>query len=425
MKKDGPRIACVGAGCSGAGQMILLEKLAPGCCVAFCDLSRELFDAIVSGYLGEGDSAVAGDFKGNQDDLRPDFSDMPFYTDVDEMLTHEDVDTVIIATYCKSHAEMVEKCVKYNVNILLEKPIAISAVDVEKVWSLLKNYPKVTTVNFTMRGAPVTRAAQRHVRNGAIGKMVSVQYVNNVHYGDTYFRKWMRTQDNIGSLFLQKAVHDFDIINSIVGLKPKSVAAFGSRLIYGGARPNDLTCDTCAEKMTCPMSVHRLNVHAGRPMGPKHQRLCVYAREIDVDDNQVVIIQYEGGVTASYSQTFNAPRSSGRRGGCFIGTEGIMNLEYYGEFIENSNNEISVGESRIEITQFAATAGTAIREAYDWGGEGHFGGNNPGMWAKLDLLNGVPTDVANTIEEGYISTRMCLAAQQSIETGTVVPLDLR
>ncbi len=150
-----------------------------------------------------------------------------------------------------------------------------------------------------------------------------------------------------GSLFLQKATHDLDIINSIVGLKPVSVAAFGSRLVYGGDKPNDLTCDNCREKMTCPMSVHRLYLEAAKPLPPKHQRLCVYAKEIDIDDNQVMIIQYEGGVTASYCQTFNAPQHGGCRGGRFIGTGGIMELQYYGEFVENSKNEILFGNSQI------------------------------------------------------------------------------
>jgi len=418
------KVACIGAGCSGTGQLIMFEQFEPGCAVAFCDLNRNLFDTIVDGYLGNGGDDAAGDFKTEVTGLRPSFRNLPFYTDVDEMFAKEDINTVVIATYCKSHAEMVEKCVKQGVNILLEKPIAITEKDVEEVWMLLKDYHKVATVNFTMRGAPVSVAAKKHVQNGDIGKMVSVQYVNNVHYGDAYFRKWMRTKENIGNLFLQKATHDLDIINSIVGLKPVSVAAFGSRLVYGGDKPNDLICDICREKMRCPMSVYKLNLEAAKPLPPKHQRLCVYAKEIDIDDNQTMIIQYEGGVTASYCQTFNAPQHGGCRGGRFIGTGGIMKLQYYGEFVENSKNEIIFGNSQIDITKYNTKPGTKIHEVYDWAGHGHFDGTEYGMLAKLDLLHGRPTEVENTIEEGYISARMCLAAQESIETGKVVRLKL-
>lgn len=418
------KIACIGAGSSGVGHILLLERYEPNSCVAFCDISRSLFDEIVGGYFANNPAAAAGDFKTDATGLRPDFMDLPFYTDPEEMFDKEDINTVVISSYCSSHAEMVERCVRRNFNILLEKPIAIKESDVEKVWQLLKDYPKVVTVNFTMRGAPVSIAAKRHVQNGDIGKIVSVQYINNVHYGDAYFRGWMRTQKTIGDLFLQKATHDFDIINSIIGLKPVSIAAFGSRLVYGGGKPNDLTCDKCDEKWTCSMSIYRRQLTAAKPLPAKHNRKCVFAREIDIDDNQVVIIQYENGVTASYSQTFNAPAREGQRGGRFIGSEGIMDLKYYGDFVESPQGQILFGNSQIHITQFNAKPGTNILETYDWAGHSHFDGTEYVLLGKLDMLHGRLTDIRNTIEEGYISAKMCLAAQKSIQTCTVVDLNL-
>jgi predicted dehydrogenase len=418
------RIACIGAGCSGAGQITLLEKYSPGSVVAFCDVSRSLFDKIINSYLDGSSAKEAGDFKTDATSLRKELKDIPFYTDLEEMFASEDINTVIIATYCCSHYEMVEKCVKRNLNILLEKPIAISAEDVENCWLLLKDYPKVATVNFTMRGAPVSLAAKKHVQDGTIGKIVSIQYVNNVHYGDGYFRNWMRTREKIGNLFLQKATHDFDIINSIIGLKPVSIAAFGSRQVYGGNMPNELSCDDCDKKWTCPMSIYKLELEAGKPLPGKNKRLCVYAQEIDIDDNQTVIIQYEGGVTASYCQTFNAPQRGGQRGGYFIGTDGIMHLRYYGQFQETSSGQILVGNSQLDITRYHEKPGSRIHEVYDWNGHSHFDGTEYGIIAKLDLLNGRPTEIKNTIEEGYISAKMCLAAQKSIDTHKVVDINL-
>ena len=101
-----------------------------------------------------------------------------------------------------------------------------------------------------------------------------------------------------------------------------------------------------------------------------------------------------------------------------------MNLQYYGEFIENSKCEIIVGNSQIDITKYNSTPGTKIHEVYDWAGHGHFDGTEHGMRAKLDLLYDRPTEVQNSIEEGYISAKMCLAAQESIETGKVVLVKL-
>ncbi len=419
------RVGVIGAGCSGTGQLLMMEKFEPGCAVAFCDIDRTIFDKIISGYLGDESQSWAGDFKTENSGMIRRIKDLPYYKDPEEMLEKEDINTVVISTPDNLHYQMVQKCVKHNVNILLEKPIAIKPDEVEKTWEILRDYPKVVSVNFTMRPAPVSVAARDHVRRGTIGDIVSVQYVNNVHYGDNYFRKWMRTEEKVGSLLLQKATHDFDIINSIIGLKPLSIAAFGSRKVYGGDMPDDLTCDNCNRKWTCPMSIYRLKQDKAKAFPPPHIRQCVYASEIDIDDNQVVIIRYENGVTASYSQTFNAPQEAGKRGGNFIGTGGMMRLEYYGQFVENPKGETIFGKSRIDIHRYRHKPGSVITEWYDWAGQGHFDGTEYGIEAKIALLKGGKSDVSGTIKEGYISAKMCLAAQESIKTGRVITLDLK
>jgi predicted dehydrogenase len=418
------KIACIGAGNSGTGHMIWFEQRIPGSIVAFCDLNRNIFDKVLDGYLGT-DENIAGDFKQDASGISASFRNLPFYTDADEMFDNEDINTVMICTSCDAHAQMVEKAVKRDMNILLEKPIAIIESDVDHVWVLLKDYPKVATVNFTMRGAPVSLAAKQHVTNGTIGKIVSVQYINNVHYGDVYFRNWMRTRERVGDLWLQKATHDFDIINSIIDLKPVSVAAFGSRLVYGGDESNDLTCDECDKKWTCPMSIYRLQFDAAKPLPPKHLRKCVYAKEIDIDDNQTAIFKYEDGINVSYSQSFNAPQQAGQRGGYFIGTEGIMHLKYYNEFVETTQGQMIAGSSSIEITRYHQKPSSRIHEIYDWAGHSHFDGTEYVYEAKLALLEGQETEVKNTVKEGYISAKMCLAAQKSIEKEQIIPINLK
>lgn len=419
------KIACIGAGSAGTGHMVRLEKYRPCCCVAFADVDRGRFDQIVAGYLGGGDRALGGDLKSEAFPLRPSFRDLPYYRDPAEMFRKEDINTVIIASYCSHHAEAVELCVRHGVNILLEKPIAITEPDVRKVWKLLKDYPKVATVNFSLRGSPVSESARRHIRGGALGRIVSVQFVNNVHYGDVYFRRWMRTRKNVGNLLLQKATHDLDLINYLIGLTPRNIAAFGSRKVYGGDRPNDLVCADCGEKMTCPMSVYRRKLDAARPIPPREAQLCVFAKEIDIDDNHVLAIQYDGGATASYSQTFNAPFAGGQRGGYFIGTEGILEFKLYGEFEEHPTTGAYVkGTSTIRITRLNDKPGSSLFETHDWADIGHMGSSEYLAEGFLKLLQGGESPMNAGIRDGYISALMCLAAQESIENRKMIELKL-
>lgn len=412
------KVAIVGAGCSGMGHLLSFEMYAPGSVIAVCDPDRSVFDETLANFRRsvEGSSDPYMKTIGT---LRCDLEKLPFYDDFESLLAHHEIDTVAICSYCCTHAQMVEIAVRHNLNILLEKPVAISEADVERIWELLRNYPKVATVNFTMRGAPVTRSAQRHVADGDLGRLVSVQYINNVHYGDGYFRKWMRTRQKIGSLFLQKATHDFDIINSILRLRPQRIAAFGSRRVYGGSRPNDLHCDECPDKWHCPQSSFVLKFDADKYFPPRRERLCVFASEIDIDDNQTVIIQYENGVNVSYSQTFCVPHGAAQRGGVFIGDAGTMKLEYYGEYVDGP-----VGKSHLDVYRNHAKTDSVIHEVHDWAGRSHFDGTDYGFLAKLALLRGEKTEIANSVKEGYISAKMCLAAQRSIEEGRVIELDL-
>ncbi|MDD5707065.1 MAG: Gfo/Idh/MocA family oxidoreductase [Kiritimatiellae bacterium] len=420
------KVACIGAGAAGTSHMVRMEKNLPGCCVAFSDLNRAAFDRNVAGYLGSGgDTSRGGDLKSSSFALRPEFRNLPYYQDPEEMLRKEKPDVVIIASYCSHHAAAVEICTRHGVNIVLEKPIAITEPDVRKVWALLRNYPKVATVNLSLRGSPVSESARRHIQNGDIGRIVSVQFVNNVHYGDNYFRGWMRTHKHVGSLLLQKATHDLDLINYFIGLIPESVAAFGSRQVYGGNKPNDLTCDACDEKRTCFMSIYRRKVDASKPFPPPGKRLCVFAKEIDINDNEVLAIRYQGGVTASYSQTFNAPHHGGQRGGYFIGTEGILDFRYYGDFEEHPDTGAYVkGTSTIKITRFNDRPGSSLTEVHDWANVGHFGSSEHLGEGLIKLLQGGQSPINAPIRDGYISAMMCLAADRSINTGNVVKLDL-
>lgn len=404
------KIACVGAGNSGISHMVLFEKYLPGCIKAYSDLSSLHFN----NHFQEN----------NYDFLRNDFKDIPYYINAEEMICSCEINTLIISTYCVDHFNYVKLAVKYKLNILLEKPIAINERDIEECYELLKDYPKIVSVNFTMKAAPVSLAAKENIKNGVIGGIVSVQYVNNVHYGDEYFRKWMRTKGKVGDLFLQKATHDFDIINSIIGLKPLRISAFGSRKVYGGEKPDSLKCDGCDEKYSCSMSVYYLNRASGKSIPPEHMRYCVYANEIDIDDNHTVIIQYEDGVTVSYSQVFNVPTQSTKRGGVFIGTKGVMELNYYNKFIETYDHKELICNSKIKITKLDQKPGSVKEDVFDWAGNSHFDGTENGILEKIKLLSGENAEVKNSIREGYISAKMCIAAQESIEKKQTVEINL-
>jgi predicted dehydrogenase len=77
---------------------------------------------------------------------------------------------------------------------------------------------------------------------------------------------------------------------------------------FGGDKPNDLTCPACAERDTCTEAMSGRRVQ------------CAFRREVDVEDNQVMIMELDGGAKASYLQCHFTPDY--HRNYTIIGTEG-------------------------------------------------------------------------------------------------------
>ena len=73
------------------------------------------------------------------------------------------------------------------------------------------------------------------------------------------------------------------------------MSAFGSLDFYGGDKPNNLTCPECPEKDTCTEA----------QLGNMSQ--CVFRKEVNVEDNTVMIMELENGIGASYEQCNFAP----------------------------------------------------------------------------------------------------------------------
>jgi predicted dehydrogenase len=134
-----------------------------------------------------------------------------------------------------------------------------------------------------------------------------------VGWGRTYYyQDWHATRANATSLLLQKGSHDIDQIHWITGHYAKRVAAFGSLDVFGGDKPNDLRCPDCDEKKTCWEAAD------------SYRDQCAFRKEIDVEDNNMVIMELDNGIKAAYLQCHFTPDYE--RNYVFIGTEGRMEI---------------------------------------------------------------------------------------------------
>jgi len=237
------------------------------------------------------------------------------------VLDRDDVDAVAVCTPDFCHEEHAVAALKAGKHLFLEKPMAITTEGCDRILQTWRASGKRMMIGFNMRYMRIFRVMKEIVESGAIGEIKAVWVRHFVGYGsDFYYHDWHATRANATSLLLQKGSHDIDMIHWLSGAYSKRVAAFGGLDFFGGDKPNDLTCDVCPEVRTC--------IEA-RPNSTLRQ--CAFRKEVDVEDNQVMIMELDGGIKASYLQCHFTPDY--HRNYVLIGTEGR---------VENSEPDMKV-----------------------------------------------------------------------------------
>ena len=272
----------------------------------------------------QGRSAVVGGADVNASHLeafRSQHGGRPFVTgDYRELLARPDVDAIAVTSPDFCHEEHAVAALEAGKHVFCEKPMAITIEGCDRILNTWGRSGTRLMVGFNMRYMSIFRVMKEIVDSGAIGEIKAVWVRHFVGFGgDFYYHDWHATRKNATSLLLQKGSHDIDMIHWISGRYTRRTAAFGSLDFFGGDKPNDLTCPACPERETCTEASH----------SPRVQ--CAFRREVDVEDNQVMIMELEGGIKASYLQCHFTPDY--HRNYTFIGTEGR---------IENSEPDMKV-----------------------------------------------------------------------------------
>jgi len=232
-------------------------------------------------------------------------------TDYKELLERDDVDAVAITSPDYLHEEHAIAALEAGKHVYCEKPLAITDEGCDRIIATSERVGKHLMVGFNMRYMNMFRTMKGIVDSGVIGDIKAVWVRHFVGYGGYfYYHDWHGLKKNTTSLLLQKGSHDIDIIHWIAGSYTKKVAAFGSLDFFGGDKPNDLTCPECDIRDTCT------------DVSPGVLTECAFREEIDVEDNNVVIMELENGIKASYLQCHFTPDY--QRNYTFIGTKGRM-----------------------------------------------------------------------------------------------------
>lgn len=326
-----------------------------------------------------------------------DASKVNFFDDMHEMLEEGNLDGVIIGTNCNTHTDIAVEVMKYNIPMLLEKPVAINFEQIRKLEEASKNYKAEAVVSFPLRVSHLAQLAKEIIDSGKLGTIEHVQAINNVTYGRVYYKDWYRDASVTGGLFLQKATHDLDCINYLLNKQPINLCAMASKQIFTGEKEPGLVCSKCPEYKTCPESPYVLkHQHFGEE---SYGEGCSFAKDTENHDSASIIVKYDTGMHSVYTQNFFVRKDAGKRGARLMGYNGTLEFDWL------------TGELKVFSHTMPKVETHIIQNSH----LNHYGGDKVLCENFIEVMAGTAKSKA-PLNSGILSAKMCLYAEKSSKT---------
>ena len=143
------------------------------CRVGIVGLGQVATFSHLPGYRSAEKIEVAAGAEIRPDILRKVSSEWGFsgYTDFEEMLKKEDLDIVVITAGPAFTRGIIEKVAEYDVNVLVEKPMALTLDDANAIVKKCEKEGVKLAYGETFRFMPAIRRAKELIANGVIGDL--------------------------------------------------------------------------------------------------------------------------------------------------------------------------------------------------------------------------------------------------------------
>jgi len=330
-------------------------------------------------------------------------------------------DAALICTQDRLHYEPAIKALENGYHLLLEKPMAVDPLECIKIGEAARKYRRILSICYVLRYTAFFSTLKKMILEGQIGSLISIQHNENVgfwHQAHSFVRGSWRNSDESSPMILQKSSHDMDILLWLTECSPVRISSFGSLSHFKSDNaPKDAPercTDGCPEEKNCPYYAPKIYLtentdwptsaissdssYESRLMalktGPYGR--CVYRCDNNVVDHQVVVIEFEQGLTAAF--TMCAFTNEISRTIKLMGTKGQIRG--------------TMEKNEIEVINFATGQKKVIKPKRN--SSGHSGGDEGLMKDFVKLIR--DNRVEQGIKQGEIAVMshiMAMAAEKS------------
>jgi UDP-N-acetyl-2-amino-2-deoxyglucuronate dehydrogenase len=212
---------------------------------------------------------------------------VPFFTDWREMVDSGAVDAVIVAVPHFQHPEIAIACLERSMPVLVEKPAGVYAQQVHAMNECAARHPSTPfAIMFNQRTNRLYQEVRNVVRSGALGEIRRTNWIINTWWRpDSYYRQsdWRATWGGEGGgVLVNQAPHQLDLWQWICGMPTKAFA----KVRFGAHR--DIAVDNDVSLL-----VEYANGATGSFITSTHDPVGTDRLEIDLDGGKIVVDRSE------------------------------------------------------------------------------------------------------------------------------------
>lgn len=164
------------------------------------------------------------------------------YTDYHEMIKREKIDLAAIATESGKHAQIALDCIEAGINLIIEKPIALSLADADKIVEAAEKKGVKVCACHQNRFNKSVQKIREAVEKKRFGRMFyGTAHIRWCRDYDYYARaKWRGTWEQDGGALMNQCIHNIDLLRWMMGDEIEEVVGMTDRLHHDYIEAEDL-----------------------------------------------------------------------------------------------------------------------------------------------------------------------------------------
>lgn len=145
---------------------------------------------------------------------------------IDDLLARPDIQAVVIGSETSLHADLVEKAAAAGKMIALQKPLALSMNEADRIVKVIQHYGTPFTLAWQMRVDPQNIQVKDLLQSGQLGKVFMVRRRHGLatHTWPDFNQTWHVKPETNRDIWADDSAHAIDFIHWLLGV-PETVTA--------------------------------------------------------------------------------------------------------------------------------------------------------------------------------------------------------